>query len=134
MRKHIDDEMKYLESFKDFISFQEDCKEDKDLGDCKAEGEMQYYLSTKIQSKNPTINQKMKSSGPIESKTLLMCKDIEIENVNKETSATSYENRRNKREKRIHLLECLKICYEQDLSFDFFKEQLISFEESLINC
>ena len=134
MRKHIDDEIKYLESFKDFISFQEHCKENKDLGEFKAELEMQYYSSKRFQSKNPTTNQKVKSSGPIESKTILVCKDIEFENVDKEISAISDENKRNKRDKRIHLLECLKICYEQSLSFDFFKEQLISFEESLINC
>ena len=134
MRKHIDDEMKYLESFKDFISFQEHCKEDQDLGEFKAGCEIQYYSSKNIESGNPTTNRKIKSSGLIEPKTLLTSKNVEFNNVDKETSAISDENKRSKREKRIHLLECLKICSEQNLSFDFFKEQLISLEESLINC
>ena len=51
MREHVDDEMKYLESFKDFISFQEHCKDDKDPSEFKAENEIKYYSSTKQQSK-----------------------------------------------------------------------------------
>ena len=133
MREHVDDEMAYLESFKDFIAFQEHCKDDKDPDDFKAEREIKYLSSTKRQSKNLDAKQKMKRSSSIESEPLSKCKDIKSKEVDKETNTISGENERIKRGKRIHLLECLKICSEHNSSFDFFKEQLIDLEESFIN-
>ena len=40
MMEHIDDEPKYLEFFKDFVSFQEHCNEGKDPCPFQAEGEV----------------------------------------------------------------------------------------------
>ena len=134
MRERVDDEMKYLETFKEFILFQEHCKDDKDPSEFKEEHEIKYYSLTRQQSKNPNTNRKMKDSGPTEPKTSSRCKDMGSEDVDKQTNSVSDDNERIKRGKRIHLLECLKICSEQNISFDFFKEQLINLEESFINC
>ena len=38
MREHIDDEIKYLEFFKDFVQFEEHCKEGKDINVFKGNG------------------------------------------------------------------------------------------------
>ena len=71
----------------------------------------------------------MKRSSPIESEPRSKCKDIKPREVEEETNKISAENERIKRGKRIHLLECLKTCSEQNSSFDFLKEQLIDLEE-----
>ena len=133
MREHVDDEMAYIESFKDFIEFQEHCKDNKDPNEFEAEREIKYFSSTKKQSKNQNTKQKMKRPSPIESEPISKCKDIKSEKVDKETNTILAENERIAREKRIHLLECLNICSERNSSFDFFKEELIDLEESFIN-
>ena len=99
----------------------------------KAEHDIKYYSSTRQKSKNPNTNRKMKDSGLIESKKFSRCKDIRSKDVDKQTNSVLEENERIKRGKRIHLLECLKSCFEQNTSFDLFKEQLIDLEESFIN-
>ena len=51
MRDHVDDEVAYLESFKDFMAFQEHCKDDKEPDEFKTEREIRYLSSTKRHQK-----------------------------------------------------------------------------------
>ena len=52
MREHIDDEIEYLEFFKDFVQFEEHCKEGKDISAFKGNSTMmKYYSATKNKTK-----------------------------------------------------------------------------------
>ena len=60
MMEHIDDEPKYLEFFKDFVSFQEHCNDGKDPSQFQALSEMIYQTIIKSHSKNPSLNRRKK--------------------------------------------------------------------------
>ena len=137
MREHIDDEPKYLEFFKDFVSFQEHCNDGKDPSQFQAESEMIYQTIIKIHLKNPSLNRRKKILDDLHNpKTYSKCKAAASQNVkvsSKELNADLKKRHRYKKEKRTHLLECLGVFTQRDPSYDVLKEQLINIEEEFIN-
>ena len=137
MMEHIDDEPKYLDFFKDFVSFQEHCNEGKDPRQFQAEGEVSYYTTMKSQSKNPSLNRRTKIHDHLhKSITYSKCKAAASQNViilNKELNADLKKSQIYKKEKRTHLLEFLRLYTQRDSSYDALKEQLINIEEEFIN-
>ena len=137
MMEHIDDEPKYLEFFKDFVSFQEHCNEGKDPSQFQAEGESIYHTTIKSQLKNPSLNRRTKIHDDLhKSITYSKCKAAASENVkvsNKELNADLKKSQKYKKEKRTHLLEFLRLYTQRDSSYNALKEQLINIEEEFIN-
>ena len=137
MREHIDDEPKYLEFFKDFVSFQEHCNQGKDPSQFQAESEMIYQTIIKSHLKNPSLNRRKKIHDDLHNpKAYSKCKAAASQNViilNKELNADLKKSQIYKKEKRIHLLEFLRLYTQRDSSYDALKEQLINIEEEFIN-
>ena len=137
MMEHIDDEPKYLEFFKDFVSFQEHCNQGKAPSQFQAEGETNHYSTRKNQLKNPSFNRRMKVNADL-NKSKISSKFNATDSHNVQVSKTdrnadSNESERCKKENRTHLLECLRLYSRRDASYDSLKEQLINLEEELIN-
>ena len=137
MRENIDDEPKYLEFFKDFVSFQEHCNDGKDPSQFQAEGEMIYQTIIKTHLKNPSLNRRTKIHDDLHNSIAYStCKAAESQNekvLNKELNADLKKSQRYKKEKRTHLLEFLRLYTQRDSSYAALKEQLINIEEEFIN-
>ena len=137
MREHIDDEPKYLEFFKDFVSFQDHCNQGRDPSQFEAEGEMSYYPTRKNQLKNPNFTRRINIHANLnKSKISSKSNAADSHNVQvskKDRNADSNESERCKKENRTHLLECLRLYSRRDASYDSLKEQLINLEEEFIN-
>ena len=137
MREHIDDEIKYLEFFKDFVQFEEHCKEGKDISAFKGNGTMmRHYSLTKNKPKNQNVNRKMKMFGSSEFKTSSKCNYISLRNahaMSPDVHISSEANQIDKKQNRILLLECLMLASEQKSAHGAFTEQLIDLEEGFIN-
>ena len=137
MREHIDDAIKYLEFFKDFVQFEEHCKEGKDISAFKGNSTMmKYYSATKNKPKNLNFNRKLKIFGSNEFKTGSKCKDISLKNADTifpDVNVSSEANQIETKQNRILLLECLMLSSEQKSTHDAFTEQLINLEEGVIN-
>ena len=137
MREHIDDEIEYLEFFKDFVQFEEHCKGGKDISAFKGNSTMmKYYSATKNKTKNPNFNRKLKMFGSNDFKTGSKCKDISLKSVDTmipDVNICSEANQIETKQNRILLLECLMLSSEQKSTHDAFTEQLINLEEGVIN-
>ena len=137
MRDHIDNELKYLQFFKDFVSFQDHCEKGKDVSQFQAENEIQCYITTKNEAKNSNSFQRTKNrSYQNKSKSFTTSKDYlspDVDFINRESNIILSENQRNKMEQRAHLLSRLQMYSRRNSTYDSYKDKLIDLEENFMN-
>ena len=137
MRDHIEDELKYLEFFKDFVSFQDHCEKGKDVNQFQAENEIQCYTTTKNGAKNSNLFQRTKNrSYQNKSKSFTTSKDYlspDVDLIDRDSNISLSENQRNKMEHRAHLLSRLQMYSRRNSTYDSYKDKLVDLEESFMN-
>ena len=137
MRDHIDDELKYLQFFKDFVSFQDHCEKGKDVGQFQAENEIQCHTTTKNKVKHSNSFQRTKNrSYQNKSKPFTTPKDYlspDVDFIDKESNITLSENQRNRMEQRVQLLSRLQMYSRRNSTYDSYKDKLIDLEENFVN-
>ena len=137
MRDHIDDELKYLQLFKKFVSFQDHCEKGKNVSQFQAENEIQCYTTTKGKAKNSNSFQRNKNRiHQNKSKSFNTSKDylsLDVDFIDRESNLTLSENQRNRMEQRAHLLSRLQMYSRRNSTYDSYKDKLIDLEENFMN-
>ena len=137
MRDHIDDELKYLQFFKEFVSFQDHCDKGKDVSQFQTKNEIQCYTTTKNRAKNSNSFQRTKNpSYKTKSKSFTTSKDYlspDVDFVKRGAHISLSENQRNRMEQRAHLLSRLQMYSRRNSTYDSYKDKLVDLEESFMN-
>ena len=137
MRDHIDDELKYLQLFKKFVSFQDHCEKGKNVSQFQAENEIQCYTTTKGKAKNSNSFQRNKNRiHQNKSKSFNTSIDylsLDVDFIDRESNLTLSENQRNRMEQRAHLLSRLQMYSRRNSTYDSYKDKLIDLEENFMN-
>ena len=132
----IEDEEKYIQVFKDFVSLQDHCTAGKEISEFLLEHETKYYdPPIKNQSKNR--NPKHKDQSQDKNKSNSSSENVASHpegkrNLCSEQNLSFDEQQNYRREKRQILLDKLKSYTRHDLSYGSLKEQLIDLEEGFI--
>ena len=132
----IEDEEKYIQVFKDFVSLQDHCRAGKEIGELLLEHEINYYdPPIKNQSKNRNSKHNHQSQDQIKSNSSSENVTPHPEgkrNLCPEQNLSLEEQQNYRRGKRQILLDKLKSYTRLDLSYESLKEELINLEEGFM--
>ena len=134
---YIEDEEKYIQVFKDFVSLQDHCRAGKEISELLLEHETKYYdPPIKNHSKNRNSKHNDQSQDQIKSKTSsgnVASHPEGKRNLCSEQESSFDEQQNYRRGKRQILLDKLT-SYDtpHDLSYESLKEQLINLEEGFV--
>ena len=132
----IEDEEKYIQVFKDFVSLQDHCRAGKEISELSLEHEMNYYdPPIKNQSKNRNSKHNDQSLNHIKSNSSSENVTPHPEgkrNLCPEQNLSLEEPQNYRRGKRQMLLDKLKSYTRHDSSYESLKEELINLEEGFM--